>query len=596
LFFLRNQIKSIEKKKKKSNKMLSRGGRLLLLRQHRLRNDVMPTTRRQMSFWSEFKKALSAELDKEEELSSELKKAREGKDRVKEELRAKTGFTDERLESIRSFPERAKERSAAYAQQMQSYAQQYRQKLFGPNESTSESESISESKSKSESESESESESSSSNEKKNEKASDDVTFQQRIDMAFGEVRQKYFANDRVERWQKALSDMSGGSAAVQQWAAERKRRAADRLAAAKRSAVQMLDEGGKEISDSLGESTKGVRGELAKAAEEASNTVKGLGDALPTDKTARLARSLKSKFDSLSKSRSTVDDPYAKLRSESPGAQPPSSSSSDNGRDGANVDDVDDDAIVDAEQRVDESVADSGDGGDDVSPGRTSMARVERSKIEEQLGSIKSALQSSRAFKHAADLRTRIEESENPVVQSTVDVVDSVAATTSRVANKVVGQTEQARVLTELKAVIGNSFSLYHLTAELEEDLIANYLNASAKGDLNVLKEMCGEALYNRQSETARTRRKLGHSVVYNLLDIGDVELERAFFHNERPSLLFVFEIQENICIRDKKGDIVAGADDHVQLVRYFWRLEYDLEAQRWILAEEAAASPTAIW
>jgi hypothetical protein len=33
-----------------------------------------------------------------------------------------------------------------------------------------------------------------------------------------------------------------------------------------------------------------------------------------------------------------------------------------------------------------------------------------------------------------------------------------------------------------------------------------------------------------------------------------------------------------------------------VQLVRYFWRLEYDLEAQRWILAEEAAASPTAIW
>ena len=126
-----------------------------------------------------------------------------------------------------------------------------------------------------------------------------------------------------------------------------------------------------------------------------------------------------------------------------------------------------------------------------------------------------------------------------------------------------------------------------------------------------------------RHEETANTRKRLGHTVTYNVLDVGDVELARAFFHNDRPSLLFIFEVQENIvrsfsflflflfsfffffstffsfqikAIHDKDGQLIAGSEDSVQLVRYFWRMEFDIEARKWIIAEEAATSPSAIW
>ena len=220
---------------------------------------------------------------------------------------------------------------------------------------------------------------------------------------------------------------------------------------------------------------------------------------------------------------------------------------------------------------------------------------VEQPKLISQFEAVKTRISTSKPVRMASDLKVSLEESENPIVQSTMDVVDSVVAKTGRAAHAVVGETEQSRVLTALKAVVGSSFSVQRLVDDIHTEMASRYLQAAATGDLVTLEGFCGQGLLMRHGEAQKTRRKLQHKVTYNLLDIGDVELERAFFHNDSPTLLFSFEAQENHYVKSPSGEFIFGSAHDIKQTKYIWRMEFDVDRQKWILAEEAKVSETAL-
>lgn len=89
-------------------------------------------------------------------------------------------------------------------------------------------------------------------------------------------------------------------------------------------------------------------------------------------------------------------------------------------------------------------------------------------------------------------MKTKFDESDNPVVRASRLVTDKMTELFGGLFSK----TELSEVLTEICKVDPN-FDRHHFLKECEHEIIPNILESMLRGDLEILKDWCYEAVRN---------------------------------------------------------------------------------------------------
>ncbi|CAM9664249.1 unnamed protein product [Laminaria digitata] len=113
-------------------------------------------------------------------------------------------------------------------------------------------------------------------------------------------------------------------------------------------------------------------------------------------------------------------------------------------------------------------------------------------------------------------------------------------------------------------------------------------MSAFLRGDVEQLQQWTGEACFNKLSSEAKQRKADGMVLDPHVLDIrqGEVLAIKADAGKGNPTVALQFMCQQINCVRNKKGEIVEGAEDDIRATYYilaFQREFNDNEAElRW--------------
>ncbi|RWS03854.1 mitochondrial import inner membrane translocase: subunit TIM44-like protein, partial [Dinothrombium tinctorium] len=162
------------------------------------------------------------------------------------------------------------------------------------------------------------------------------------------------------------------------------------------------------------------------------------------------------------------------------------------------------------------------------------------------------------------DWKAKFDESDNPLVRASRLVTDKV----SDIIGGLFQKTEMSEVLTEICKMDPN-FDKNQFLKDCETDIIPNILEAMVRGDLEILKDWCHEAL-----------------AMGKMMEQG-------------PVLVVTFNTQQIMAVKDVQGKVVEGDLSKIVRVHYVWVLcrdqtELDPKAA-WRLIDLSASS-TSQW
>ncbi|KAI1301460.1 Mitochondrial import inner membrane translocase subunit TIM44 [Halotydeus destructor] len=166
------------------------------------------------------------------------------------------------------------------------------------------------------------------------------------------------------------------------------------------------------------------------------------------------------------------------------------------------------------------------------------------------------------------DWKTKYDESENPAVRVTRAITDKV----SDIFGGMFQKTELSEVLTEI-IKLDPGFDKQTFLREVETEIIPNVLEAMVRGELEILKDWCSEAVYSILSQPMKTAVNLGYVFDSKILDVENVELVMGKMMDQGPVLIITFQAQQIMVVRDKSGKVVEGDPDAIQRVHYVWAL-----------------------
>ncbi len=161
------------------------------------------------------------------------------------------------------------------------------------------------------------------------------------------------------------------------------------------------------------------------------------------------------------------------------------------------------------------------------------------------------------------DMRLKYEESENGLVSGF-----------RTVSGKIVGffsETESGRVIRKFKQM-DPSFNMDDFQREVRQFILPEILDAYIKGDKVVLKAWLSEAPYNVWEASAKQYVEQGLVFAGRILDIRGVDIlsSKMLPPNEIPVFVIGCRAQEiQLYKKAKTNEIVAGAEDHVQMSSY---------------------------
>ncbi|KAG7161155.1 mitochondrial import inner membrane translocase subunit TIM44-like [Homarus americanus] len=150
--------------------------------------------------------------------------------------------------------------------------------------------------------------------------------------------------------------------------------------------------------------------------------------------------------------------------------------------------------------------------------------------------------------------KTKLDESDNPLVRSSMLVKDKV----SELFGGVFQRTELSEALTEI-CKMDPSFDRERFLVECEYDMIPNVLEAMIRPDLEVLRDWCFERAYSVLATPVKQAYQLGFIFDSKVLDVDNVDLVMGKVMDEGPVLAVSFQSQQIMCLRNSKGEVVEG-------------------------------------
>ncbi|XP_042213333.1 mitochondrial import inner membrane translocase subunit TIM44-like [Homarus americanus] len=186
--------------------------------------------------------------------------------------------------------------------------------------------------------------------------------------------------------------------------------------------------------------------------------------------------------------------------------------------------------------------------------------------------------------------KTKLDESDNPLVRSSMLVKDKV----SELFGGVFQRTELSEALTEI-CKMDPSFDRERFLVECEYDMIPNVLEAMIRPDLEVLRDWCFERAYSVLATPVKQAYQLGFIFDSKVLDVDNVDLVMGKVMDEGPVLAVSFQSQQIMCLRNSKGEVVEGDPSKVLRVQYVWVLcrdQTELDARAaWRILDLSAQS-----
>ncbi|KAG7214599.1 hypothetical protein INR49_010491 [Caranx melampygus] len=164
-------------------------------------------------------------------------------------------------------------------------------------------------------------------------------------------------------------------------------------------------------------------------------------------------------------------------------------------------------------------------------------------------------------------------------------------------------KTEMSEVLTEIVKA-DPTFDKDSFLKQCEKDIIPNILEAMIRGELEVLKDWCYEAvsvtlhlyIYIQSAGSPHsTGQGTRAALPVQILDIDNIDLAMGKMMDQGPVLIITFQAQVVMVIRSPKGDIVEGDPEKVMRMMYVWALCRDQEELNpnaaWRLLDISASS-----
>jgi len=211
--------------------------------------------------------------------------------------------------------------------------------------------------------------------------------------------------------------------------------------------------------------------------------------------------------------------------------------------------------------------------------------------VQKRLHQARDRLRATHTYKKALALREKIVDSDNPIIQSALDLGDSIARTTS----KVFAESEHAKTV-KLICSLDPAFSSEKFKETMASSFVPTLRSAILRADPEPIKAHMSKRLAEHELEAIRAREALGYRCHSKLLNLDSVEIHSAHTRDDgRPTLILHFFTQENHCIRDSKGTVIEGAVDDIQNVEHTWAMQINSNGQ-WEVIDYAVLSSRPSW
>jgi import inner membrane translocase subunit TIM44 len=120
----------------------------------------------------------------------------------------------------------------------------------------------------------------------------------------------------------------------------------------------------------------------------------------------------------------------------------------------------------------------------------------------------------------------------------------------------VAGETEESIALQAIRR-LDDQFDKEEFLAEVRDNLVPRVIKAHLGGDFKVLRDWCGEGVYNKLAADIRTRKNDKLEFNDSILNVD--EMEAVFKVNDQDNVPYVivgYQVQQINCIK-KAGEII---------------------------------------
>ncbi|KAG5187737.1 tim44-like protein [Tribonema minus] len=179
------------------------------------------------------------------------------------------------------------------------------------------------------------------------------------------------------------------------------------------------------------------------------------------------------------------------------------------------------------------------------------------------------------------DAKETWETSQHPLVYQASSVWDSMTAET------------EAGAAQRLLRRLDPYFDVEEWKADLVQHLLPEVMGAWLRGDADTLRQWLSGAVLSKLLAEVEARKKADRIMDPHVLDIRNADVIAYKIEGEHaanPVLLVLFMVQQIDCVRNSKGEVVAGSEDRIAACHYIFamRREYEEANQelRWRVAD----------
>jgi len=169
------------------------------------------------------------------------------------------------------------------------------------------------------------------------------------------------------------------------------------------------------------------------------------------------------------------------------------------------------------------------------------------------------------------DLKSKYDESDNLVVRVARTFTDKISGALS----SVFSPSETSEALTEICRV-DPTFDVAQFIRIVQYDVIPNIFESLARGELEILRDWCTEAVYSVLIHPINTSKALNYKYHLKIIDLTDVELIAAKIMEMGPVLVVNFQAQQIAFITDANGKVVEGDPEQINRINYVFALGRD--------------------
>jgi len=185
-----------------------------------------------------------------------------------------------------------------------------------------------------------------------------------------------------------------------------------------------------------------------------------------------------------------------------------------------------------------------------------------------------SRFKESKPIKYLSGIQQSIEESDNEVVQRSLEVASEARDGLSSLRSRSLPETETALAIKKIRELDPN-FDIHDFT-DLLSETIPRFLYANTEGNADLLRAMCGDSQFHQLFKSIKERQAQNIRYKSMIQQVRNFELREAILDGQEPILAFYFISNQSEYFLDAKGDVIEGSEDDIYSFHYLVMLQYD--------------------